>query len=103
MKRTGFEDMSVDELWDVHKKLSSLLTQKIVAERRQLQKRLDALARNAKSQKKARRPYPKVPAKFQNPNEPSQTWAGRGKQPHWVSEMLNAGKSMDDLRIPETA
>jgi DNA-binding protein H-NS len=28
-----------------------------------------------------RRPYPKVTPKFKNPQDPSQTWSGRGKQP----------------------
>jgi DNA-binding protein H-NS len=41
--------------------------------------------------------------KFQNPGQPFETWSGRGKQPRWVSEMLDAGKSIDDLRIPESA
>jgi DNA-binding protein H-NS len=30
----------------------------------------------------AKRPYPKVTPKFQNPEVPNQTWAGRGQQPH---------------------
>jgi hypothetical protein len=35
------------------------------------------------------RPYRKVNPKFRNPERPSETWAGRGKQPHWVSELLD--------------
>jgi DNA-binding protein H-NS len=45
------------------------------------------------------RPYRKVNPKFRNPERPSETWAGRGKQPHWVSELLEAGRNMDEFRI----
>jgi DNA-binding protein H-NS len=103
MKRSKFEKMSVDELWSLCEEVGSLLEQRILAEKLELQKRLDALGWKSKPQlSKARRPYPKVSAKFQNPAQPSQTWAGRGKRPRWVGEMLDAGKSMDDLRIPGT-
>lgn len=37
--------------------------------------------------------------KFQNPDDPSQTWTGRGRQPVWFKEAIAAGKKEDDLRI----
>lgn len=36
--------------------------------------------------------------KFVNPNNPKQTWGGRGKKPNWVVELLNNGQSLDDLK-----
>jgi DNA-binding protein H-NS len=39
--------------------------------------------------------------KFFNPNDPSVTWSGRGKQPHWFQEHIAAGKSVDEVRLPE--
>ena len=48
---------------------------------------------------KVRRPYPPVVPKFANPDEPSQVWAGRGKQPQWVIEKLASGLALEDLRI----
>jgi DNA-binding protein H-NS len=40
-----------------------------------------------------------VPARYRNPADSSQLWTGRGRQPKWVKEWVDAGKSMDDLRI----
>ncbi|HTE96912.1 MAG TPA: H-NS family nucleoid-associated regulatory protein, partial [Bradyrhizobium sp.] len=34
-----------------------------------------------------------------NPAKPSETWAGRGKQPRWLTAQLRAGKKLDDFRI----
>jgi DNA-binding protein H-NS len=102
MKRSNFNTMSTDELWLLREKIGSLLVKKVEAEKRELQKRLDELDRkfgNPADAERQRRPHPKVYPKFQNPKQPSQTWTGRGKQPHWVRDLLEAGMSIDDLRI----
>ncbi|MHA7887155.1 MULTISPECIES: H-NS histone family protein [Roseicyclus] len=38
-------------------------------------------------------------AKYANPADPSQTWTGRGRQPNWVKEALEAGKSLESMAI----
>lgn len=38
-----------------------------------------------------------VAVKYRNPDDPAQTWTGRGKRPQWVVEALAAGKTLDDL------
>lgn len=38
-------------------------------------------------------------AKFRNPNDPSQEWSGRGRQPNWIKAWTASGKSMDDAKI----
>ena len=40
-----------------------------------------------------------VAPKFRNPDNPAETWAGRGRKPKWVEEKLAAGRQLDDLRI----
>jgi DNA-binding protein H-NS len=40
-----------------------------------------------------------VPAKYRNPDDPSQTWSGRGKRPRWFVDALEAGRQESDLRI----
>jgi DNA-binding protein H-NS len=40
-----------------------------------------------------------VAAKYQNPNDASQTWSGRGRQPAWVAQQLAAGKTLESLEI----
>jgi DNA-binding protein H-NS len=43
MKRDDFQLMSIDELWGLHEEIGSLLTQRMTAERRELDKLLDTL------------------------------------------------------------
>ena len=38
-------------------------------------------------------------AKYRNPADASQTWAGRGKRPRWFNAALAAGKKEKDLLI----
>ncbi|BEV73797.1 MULTISPECIES: H-NS family nucleoid-associated regulatory protein [unclassified Paludibacterium] len=40
-----------------------------------------------------------VEAKYRHPQHPELTWTGRGRKPVWVQELLNAGKTMQDLAI----
>jgi DNA-binding protein H-NS len=47
----------------------------------------------------AKRTRAKVKAKYANPKNPAQTWAGRGKQPAWVRDALAAGTSLADLAV----
>ena len=37
--------------------------------------------------------------KFMNPDNPSQTWTGKGRQPNWYKTAIDSGKSSDDLLI----
>src|ERR1700755_3306237 len=101
MKQNEIERMSVDELWELHAKLSEALAKKIAAEKRMLDERLRLLTDRShiRQQKTSeRRSYPRVIARFRNPENPAETWAGRGKQPRWVTRQLSAGKRIDDFR-----
>lgn len=40
-----------------------------------------------------------VPPKYANPNDPTQTWTGRGKRPRWFQAQLDSGRSESDLLI----
>ena len=102
MKRDDFNSMSVEELWVLRSEISSILASKIAAEKTKLEKRLRQLQSNtvsSESVRRERRPYPQVFPKYRNPAKPGETWAGRGKQPRWVSEQLRSGKKLDDFRI----
>ncbi|MBV0891244.1 H-NS histone family protein [Paracoccus sp. Z118] len=37
--------------------------------------------------------------KYANPDDASQTWSGRGRRPRWVLDMLEGGKSLEDLAV----
>ena len=102
MKHDEFNSMSVDELWALRLEISSVLTSKIAAEKTRLEKRLRQLQSSSLSSetvRRERRPYPQVLPKYRNPADPAETWAGRGRQPRWVTEQLRSGKKLDDFRI----
>jgi DNA-binding protein H-NS len=46
-----------------------------------------------------KRHYPPVRPKYRNPVRPSETWAGRGRQPRWLVAALKKGKHLEDFRI----
>ncbi len=45
------------------------------------------------------KPKTKVAPKYRNPGDQSMTWTGRGRKPSWVLQLLDEGKSLDDLLI----
>nr|WP_283807302.1 H-NS histone family protein [Bradyrhizobium lablabi] len=65
------------------------MQQKIQQEKLRIDERLRQLASPSRS-------YP--PVKYQNPDQPSETWTGRGKQPRWLVAQLKLGKRIDDSR-----
>jgi DNA-binding protein H-NS len=112
MKFSKFKisSLSMDELWALHEEVSNMLSEKILNEKRELEDRLAKLnggmmAKIKRSdlqvaeRRKVRRKYPPVLPKFENPSDPSETWAGRGKQPRWLVSQLKAGKKMNDFLI----
>jgi DNA-binding protein H-NS len=105
-----FASMSVEELWKLRETIEAMVAEKIAAEILVLRRYLDRLSPEASavrrgSQKRSkavdakRRPYPQVLPKYRNPTQPSETWAGRGKQPRWVRMQLTLGTRLEDLVI----
>jgi DNA-binding protein H-NS len=41
----------------------------------------------------------KVAVQFRNPANAEEQWTGRGRQPKWVKEWMEAGKALDALRV----
>jgi len=102
MKDRNFATMSVDELWNLHEKTRAILSTKLGAEMQELERRLAQLKGRIERKDRARRPYPKVHPKYRNPERPSETWSGRGKQPRWVNAHLSSGRKVEDLLIART-
>jgi DNA-binding protein H-NS len=40
-----------------------------------------------------------APPKYRHPENPTETWSGRGRKPRWYSTAIAAGKSPKDLAI----
>lgn len=41
----------------------------------------------------------KVAVRYRNPDNAAEQWTGRGRQPLWVKNWVEAGKSIDLLRV----
>ena len=41
----------------------------------------------------------KVAAKYRNPDNPAETWSGRGKHPKWMTNAMAGGKKPEDFLI----
>jgi DNA-binding protein H-NS len=102
MKDSDLEKMSHDALWDLHQRIVEVLSRRLEDETRKLQKQLDELGRKSgKSPEELleRRPYPKVQPKFRNPENPAETWSGRGKMPRWLVELIESGRNRDEFKV----
>jgi len=107
VKQARLKLMSSDELWILRQEVSASLAAKLTAEKALVEKRLTQLKQVGVEPKvgapERRRLYPPVLPKFRNPDEPSETWAGRGKQPRWLRKQLGSGRLIDDFRIGAVA
>jgi DNA-binding protein H-NS len=110
-KNLSFDAMSIDEMWRLHEEISRVLSVRLTSEKRELEKRLVQLRREKEKpksnltdkQSKIRqvRKYPRVLPKYRNPNEPTETWSGRGKQPRWLAAALTMGHTIEEFVIGE--
>ena len=110
MRISDLDAMPFEELWRIHEELTRILADKIIAEKQELERRFARLTETqpnrgkstpliAKTSHATRSKYPKVLAKYRNPESPSETWSGRGKQPRWFVAALKAGHQPDEFRI----
>jgi DNA-binding protein H-NS len=101
--------LQFDELWTIHEELTKILSDRILGEKRELEKRLAILNQtdsfgneaggNDLRNRPLRRKYPKVLPKYFNPSLPNETWSGRGKKPRWLIVALQKGHVLEELKI----
>jgi DNA-binding protein H-NS len=110
-KEIELKSMSLDDLWSLHEEISAILSARIEAEKRELEKRLAVLSRGVAAPHesddgrplqggKPRRKYPRVLPKYRNPKT-SETWSGRGKLPRWLVAAMKSGKKIEEFRISD--
>lgn len=105
-KKLDLDSMSVDEMWQLHEEVSRVLSVRLTSDKRELEKRLEQLARDKQVPPKdltraPRRNYPPVYPKYRNPQVPSETWSGRGKTPRWLVAALKTGHKLEDFAISD--
>jgi DNA-binding protein H-NS len=84
-------------------RIEAVLSAKVIEQRRMLQTGLSKLTRfQGGARSKAAFGWGargKVAAKYRNPDNPAETWAGRGLKPRWLAAAIKSGKKMDDFLI----
>jgi DNA-binding protein H-NS len=100
--------MSIEALIQLRDDVGNILTQKVG----QLQSQLATLGDGgwlASGKKTVGRPRGskmkgrEVAAKYRNPKDPSETWAGRGAMPRWMTAQIKAGKKREYFAIDKSA
>jgi DNA-binding protein H-NS len=100
---TNLKSMSIDKLSKLKEQVDAALSVKALEERRALQAQLGKLERFATSGLRAGGgrggARGAVAPKYRNPENPSETWAGRGLKPRWLEAALKSGKELEDFSI----
>jgi DNA-binding protein H-NS len=97
----ALKTMPIDKLRDLHSKVEAAIHSKVTERRRELEAELAQLARYDGARTKVGRGGARgsVAAKYRNPENPSETWAGRGLAPRWMTAAIKAGKTKEDFLI----
>src|ERR1700686_1709663 len=104
----NLKPMSVDRLIGLRNRVRAGLSAKVVQERRTLESELAKLARFQGGGARSKSAFGRgargaVFPKYRNPENPSETWAGRGLKPRWLTAAIKTGKKADDFLIAGSA
>ena len=95
--------MSIDKLSKLRDQVDAVLNAKVIEERRTLEKQLGNLSRFATGRLPSKGVggglRGAVPPKYRNPDNPAETWAGRGLKPRWLAAAIKSGKKLEDFSI----
>jgi DNA-binding protein H-NS len=103
----NLKSMSLDRLVGLRDRVDAALNSKVIDQRRTLESELSKLTgfQGGAGRSKSFGPSAKgkVAAKYRNPDDHSETWAGRGLKPRWLTAAIKAGKRPDDFLIAGAA
>ena len=105
----ALKSMSIDKLVELKNRVEAALSSKVIEQRRTLESELSKLGRfqggkgQAKSALGRGGARGSVAPKYRNPENASETWAGRGLKPRWLSAAIKAGKKIEDFAIAGSA
>ena len=100
MPRPALKGLSIDKLFTLRDQVDAAINAKAVGARRDLQNRLgklDRLTISGVRAKGGRRGA--VAPKYRNPENPAETWAGRGLKPRWLVAAMKGGKKLEAFAI----
>jgi DNA-binding protein H-NS len=95
---------SLKELLTLQEQLTKLIASKRETEKQSVYEKVCSLALehgfelddllSKKTSKKG-----SLQVKYRNPENKSQTWAGKGRKPSWLIALLDAGKKLEDFSV----
>lgn len=102
----SIKSMALEELLTTKAMIEAAIQRHIAGDNRELVKAIESLATgiagNRLSQEKTHGHAlkgKKLPAKYRNPKNHAETWAGRGNRPRWLVAALKNGKKLDALVV----
>ena len=96
--RNSFETMSFAELSRIEVRIARLKIEKQNAERSELRQRILAMVKEHGFEisdlfGKGRKASGSVAVKYRDPQNPENTWTGRGRMPRWMAAATKGGKA----------
>src|SRR6516162_9396341 len=100
----ALKSMPIAKLRDLKAKVEAAISEKLLARRQELESelsKLDGYAGGGRRRRPAGRGGPRGPvaAKYRNPENSAETWAGRGLKPRWLTAAIKGGKKLEDFLI----
>ena len=106
--KVSAEDLAkspLKELLELQTKLNKAIELRKKADRYEVFAKINALASESGfsldellNQKASKLKTPAI-VKYRNPNNQAEGWAGRGRKPKWVEELLAQGKDLEDFAV----
>ncbi|MGD9804999.1 MAG: H-NS family nucleoid-associated regulatory protein [Hyphomicrobiaceae bacterium] len=108
-KVNGLDKMSYADLSELRDRIDAAMEDAMSAEREALRTAMEALAAKAgmtlsdvigSNRASHKLKGVKVPVKYRNPANSSETWSGRGRKPNWlVAALKKRGQKIEDFIV----
>jgi DNA-binding protein H-NS len=102
----ALKTMSVAKLQDLKTKVEAAISAKVSERRHELESELSKLSsfdgRGGAAKRGRGGARGPVAPKYRNPDNPAETWAGRGLQPRWLAAAIKSGKKREDFAVDAT-
>jgi DNA-binding protein H-NS len=101
----ALKSMSIDKLLTLKNQVNSILSSQVSEQRRALESELSKLGRFQGRAGRGKVAFGRggargaVAPKYRNPENPAETWAGRGLKPRWLTAAIKSGKKIEDFAI----
>ncbi len=109
MAAINIDKLSLKELTDLEGRIKKALAAARQREQAEARAKIETIARNAGmsaaeilglgGKTRGARKGGKVAPKYINPDNKSETWTGRGRQPRWLAAKLSKGGKLADYAI----